>query len=98
MSLVDFHKYPCSFCKKREATQFCDFVIDYSATLFLSPRDGGILPPRPATCDNQICKECATQYNGHEFCPSCTKLHDYVKRNHDKRPGRMMLDIVFGER
>lgn len=97
MSIVQFHKYPCSFCKKNEATQLCDFVVDYSGTLFLSPRMGGIQPPQPDTCDNQICKECAFQYNGHEFCPSCKELHALVKKNHDKRRGNLMMDMAMGK-
>lgn len=97
MTVVTMPKYPCSFCKKNEATQFCDFVVDYAATLFLSPRNGGIMPPHPTTCDNQICKACAIQYNGHEFCPSCNTLHSYIRKHHDRRTGRMMADIVFGK-
>ncbi|WP_139074812.1 hypothetical protein [Paenibacillus elgii] len=96
MTVHTMPKYPCSFCKKNEATQFCDFVVDYGGTIFFSGRGGGVEPPQKITCDNQICKGCVTEYNGHEFCPSCNKLHDYIRRNRDKRPGRMMADIVFG--
>lgn len=97
MNVLSMPKYPCSFCRKNEATQFCDFVIDYASTTFRSPRDGGIIPPHPTTCDNQLCKGCVIQYNGHEFCPSCNKLHQYIQVNHDRKPGRMMSDIVFGK-
>lgn len=96
MTVVQMPKYPCPFCKKNESTQLCDFVVDYGSTIFCSPRNGGIIPAHPETCDNQICKECAIQYNSHEFCPSCNELHKYIKKNHDKRLGRMMVDIALG--
>lgn len=97
MSVIHMPKYPCAFCTKNESTQFCDFVVDYCSTIFFSPRSGGIMPPHPETCDNQMCKSCAIPYNGHEFCPSCYKLHQYILSNHDKRKGRMMTDIVFAD-
>jgi hypothetical protein len=81
MTVIKMPDNPCPFCKRNEATQLCDFVVDYMGTIFFSPRDGGIMPPHPQTCDNQICKECAVKYNGHEFCPECKKIHEMVKRN-----------------
>ncbi|MFF2528195.1 hypothetical protein ACFVS2_04690 [Brevibacillus sp. NPDC058079] len=35
-------KYPCSICKRKEATQFCDFVIGYGllARTTTSKNDG----------------------------------------------------------
>lgn len=93
MAIRKLPKYPCSFCRKNEATQFCDFVIGYTGATFY--RDG-IEPPSHVTCDNQICKECAIDHAGHEFCPSCEELRKYVQNHHDKRPGMMMADIVLG--
>lgn len=96
MAVIKMPKYPCSFCRKNEATQLCDFVVDYSNAIFFSGKDGGVMPPHPDTCDNEICKSCAIQYNGHEFCPSCEKLHQHIKRNHDKRKGWLKYDTLFG--
>lgn len=95
MSIQQFHKYPCSFCKKNEATQLCDFVVDYGAGILFSSRNGGHMPPHPETCDNQICKSCAIRYNGHEFCPSCDKLFKYIIANRDRRMNRLLTDKVF---
>jgi hypothetical protein len=89
-------EYPCSFCKRREATQFCDFVFDYQGTIFMSERDGGIQAPSPVTCDNEICSECAAKYNGHDFCPSCESLRKQLKLAHDKRHGKLMMDGAMG--
>lgn len=89
-------KYPCSFCKKREATQFCDFVIGYSWTT-AKDENGKMIGPQQKTCDNQICKECATNICGYDFCPSCNELRMLVERKHDKRRGGLMIDIVLGE-
>lgn len=88
-------KYPCSFCKKKEATQFCDFVIGYAWT---SAKDekGRMIGGHHLTCDNQICKECATTIGGFDFCPSCNELRKMIEEKHDRRPGRLMADIVFG--
>jgi hypothetical protein len=95
VTIIKMPKYPCSFCKKKEATQFCDFVIDHWWT---SAKDnkGRMIGRQEVTCDNQICKECLTNVVGLEYCPSCFKLYEYIQKNHDKRKGRMMGDITFG--
>lgn len=95
MTVIQLPKYPCSFCKKNESTQFCDFVIDHWWTTAKDEK-GHMIGSQDVTCDNQLCKECVTSVAGKEFCPSCNKLYEYVKKNHDKRKGRMMTDIVFG--
>lgn len=94
MTVVQMPKYPCSFCRRNEATQLCDFVIDYGGAIIFCGKDGGIEPPHPITCDNEICTECAVKYNGHEFCPSCAELHKLVLQNHDRRMRRMPLFIT----
>ncbi|MBY0052303.1 hypothetical protein ABE205_19430 [Brevibacillus agri] len=96
VEVLKMPKYPCSFCKKNEATQFCDFVIGYAWT---SAKDekGRMIGGYHETCDNEICKECATTvHGGFDFCPSCNKLREMIEKQHDKRGGRMMKDIVFG--
>lgn len=96
MNIVQMPKYPCSFCKKNEATQLCDFIIGYCWT---SAKDekGRMIGHYHETCDNQICKECAVNVSGFEFCPSCNELHKLVEQKHDKRKGRLLVDIAFGK-
>lgn len=95
MNVVKLHKYPCSFCKKNAATQFCDFVIGYSWTSAKNEK-GHMIGSYHLTCDNEICKECATSHAGFDFCPSCEKLHEMVQKKHDHRRGNMMIDIAMG--
>ena len=82
---------PCSFCHKKEATQLCDFVVDYVWTS-MKDKHGHIIGPLHITCDNEICKDCAMRIGGHEFCPSCHKLYLYVEQNHDRRKRRGSID------
>jgi hypothetical protein len=93
---VSLPKYPCSFCKKNEATQLCDFVIGYYWTS-AKDRRGRILGGQYQTCDNQMCKECSMNVNSFEFCPSCNELHQMVREKHDRRKGRLLIDSLFGK-
>ncbi|MED3932925.1 hypothetical protein [Priestia megaterium] len=88
-------KYPCSFCKVNEATQFCDFVVDYSWTTAKNEQ-GLMIGPQQHTCDNQICIECSIKVCGYDFCPSCNELRKMIKQKHDERKGRLMIDIISG--
>lgn len=72
--VVQMPKYPCPYCKKNESTQLCDFVIDYYWTSAKDER-GRIIGSETETCNNQMCKECAKNVGGHEFCPTCYDLH-----------------------
>lgn len=96
MTVLQMPKYPCTFCKKNEATQLCDFVVNYAWTTMKNEK-GRMIGSYHETCDNEICKECAVQMAGYyEFCPSCNELHKLIQRKHDKRRGRMMIDVAFG--
>lgn len=88
-------KYPCTFCRRNEATQLCDFVIDYSWTS-LKDEKGRMIGSHHITCYNAICKECATKVVGFEFCPSCNDLYKIIQKQHDKRTSRANIDIAFG--
>ena len=66
--------HPCPYCHKNEATQLCDFVVDYIWTSH--PDHFGL---QYLTCDNSMCKECATNVAGHEFCPDCAKLYEHIR-------------------
>lgn len=88
-AIVQMPEHPCSFCRKNEATQLCDFVVDYCWTT-AKDKYGRMLGLQRETCDNQICKKCAVAVCGHELCPSCKKLYDYVRANHDRRMRRLM--------
>ncbi len=64
--------HPCPYCHKNEATQLCDFVDTWT----LHPGNFGIFRQ---TCNNKMCKECATNVAGHEFCPDCAKLYEHIR-------------------
>ena len=77
-------EHPCPFCGKNEATQLCDFVVDY---IWTSMKDdhGRIMGAQHETCDNTMCTDCATKATAYEFCPTCTELYEYVQKNHKRR-------------
>ena len=75
---------PCPFCGKNEATQLCDFVVDYTWTS-LKDDHGIIMGSRTVTCDNAVCKECSTRIASHDICPTCAELYEYVRKNHKRR-------------
>jgi hypothetical protein len=68
---------PCPFCGKNEATQLCDFVVDYIWTSMMGAQH--------ETCDNAMCTDCATKATAYEFCPTCAKLYEYVRKNHKRK-------------
>ncbi len=78
-NVIHIPENACPFCRKNEATQLCDFVVDYIWTTIPS-RFGR----QTITCDNPMCKECATNVAGHEFCPVCKELYDYVRSHHER--------------
>jgi len=80
VTIVQMPDNPCPYCHKNEATQLCDFVVDYIWTTH--PKHFGRMT---LTCDNPMCKDCATSVAGHEFCPTCAKLHEYIQQNHEHR-------------
>lgn len=52
----------CSVCKKREATQLCDYISEHIWT-----SNHGHMP---ITCDKPLCKECSIRMGGgYDFCP-----------------------------
>ena len=71
-TVVSLPKHPCPFCRRNEATELCDFVDIWT----LHPGNFGILRQ---TCNNKMCKECATTVDGHEFCPDCAKLYEHIR-------------------
>ena len=75
---------PCPFCGKNEATQLCDFVVDY---IWTSMKDdhGRIMGAQHQTCVNPMCTECTTKAPGYEFCPTCAELYEYVRKTHKRR-------------
>lgn len=64
--ILEIPENPCAICRKREATQLCDFVVDY----FWMSHKGNVT----STCDLPMCKECSTYYSGHDFCPEHYKM------------------------
>ncbi|MCY9513291.1 hypothetical protein [Paenibacillus apiarius] len=95
-TIIKMPKYPCQFCKKREATQLCDFVVSYGWTS-AKDEEGRMIGGYWGTCDNEMCKECANKLSGgFEFCPSCLELHKYVMKHHDRRAKPIRAAIAFG--
>jgi len=73
-------KYPCTFCRKNEATQLCDFVVGYSWTSAKDER-GRMIGRYHETCDNAICKECAQQSHGLSFVRHATSIMPRSRSN-----------------
>ncbi len=99
--IAKIYKYMCPFCRRREATLFCDFVVDYPGTLFASGKNG-FIESWQQTCNAQMCTDCAHKVNGaHDFCPDCNKLHLYVQqayqKNKSKEKLRMYVDSILEE-
>lgn len=61
-----FPENPCAICRKEEATQLCDFVVDYIWT----SKSGTV----HLTCDLPMCKNCAHNRSGHDFCVQHYKM------------------------
>jgi hypothetical protein len=57
---------PCALCRVKEATQLCDFVVDY---YWMSHVGNSTF-----TCDLPMCKECSQEYSNHDFCPEHFKM------------------------
>lgn len=89
MNVVNMPNNPCPFCKKNEATQLCDFIVDYYWTTAKDEK-GRMMGAVNMTCDNQMCASCANNVASHEICPVCMKLYEHVKKNH-KRVGRPFI-------
>ncbi|MCY9545176.1 hypothetical protein M5X02_31610, partial [Paenibacillus alvei] len=95
-NVVKMPKHPCPFCKKNDSTQLCDFVIGTAWTT-VKDEKGHMIGSYYETCDNEMCKECASlQTGGYEYCPSCQKLHEYVQKNHVRRPRPMAVAQIMG--
>lgn len=67
MDIIPLEKR-CEFCLRNEATLLCDVTrMKYAGH-----------PPKGEsslfmTCDNRMCKECATNFYYMDFCPKCSK-------------------------
>ena len=59
--MIPLPEDPCALCRKREATQLCDFVTRYYWTSTEGCTTG--------TCDLPMCLECAHSIGAHDFCP-----------------------------
>jgi hypothetical protein len=74
MNDSEVFKNPCAICRKREATQLCDFVVRYDNSIiflrnwkeFQLENAGG----HHETCDLPLCKKCSHQAGHHvDICP-----------------------------
>ncbi len=72
---------PCPICKKREATQLCDYIIHYdNGIMFVRNRQlfNKVNSPgyKHETCDLPLCEECAYEIGANvDVCPHHYKLH-----------------------
>jgi hypothetical protein len=64
--VIKIPENPCAICRKKEATQLCDFVIDY---VWTSHHGNGTL-----TCDLPMCTECSDHRGSHDFCPQHSQM------------------------
>lgn len=75
----------CPICKKREATQLCDYVIDYdNSIIFFRNRKlfNEVNAPgyKHSTCDLPLCKECSHEIGTNvDVCPYHYKLHQKAR-------------------
>lgn len=74
---------PCALCRSREATQLCDFVVEYA--WFSKPGLDGRY-----TCDLPMCIECAKSQPGYDFCPYHKKMLGQL-RNPDEKLQRLTI-------
>jgi hypothetical protein len=78
--VIKFPEHICQVCRKREATLLCDRVTGEYKWAGHPPKRtmkmNGLI-----TCDTMLCKKCATNIAGADYCPDCLKLI----RNHPRR-------------
>lgn len=71
---------PCPICRKREATQLCDYIVRYdNSIMFIRNRNlfNKVNAPgyKHETCDLPLCKECAYVVGTNvDMCPHHFKL------------------------
>jgi hypothetical protein len=95
-NIVSLPKYPCSFCKRNEATQLCDL----GNRLLLDECQGSERKNSWWLTSNMRLpdmNDCAVNVNSFEFRPSCNDLHKTIQEKHDKRKCRLLIDSVFGK-
>lgn len=92
MNDPDIFKNPCPICKKRKATQLCDYVIQYnSGIIFVRDSGNSYMSSyrmtkeeteayKYWTCDLPLCKDCSHQIGYHiDICPHHFKLHQQIE-------------------
>lgn len=82
--VIKLPKNPCAICRQREATQLCDFVVDY----YWMSHVGRMY----STCDLPMCKECAKEFGSFDFCPYHSDLINKVKITDEKLQKRIIRD------
>jgi len=98
---VSMHDETCVFCG-RPATKLCDFPMGFSGVIFDLPKgekifdcDGNdITAGRMVPCSRPMCDECATEWEGMDFCPSCVEkaMREIIlKREAEKSEQRNFL-------
>lgn len=71
---------PCALCKRRKGERLCDYIVDYTSVIFYRSSNDFLGQERHTTCDLPMCTDCATKYNGHDFCPHHKKIHEQVRK------------------
>lgn len=83
MNDIDVFVAPCAICRKRKATQLCDFIVRYDLQpiffrdyeMFKESVEHG----NNETCDLPLCKECSHESNQADLCPHHYKLQQQAK-------------------
>ncbi|MED4581854.1 hypothetical protein P9578_03575 [Brevibacillus choshinensis] len=74
---------PCAMCRKRKATQLCDYIIEYrSNPIFFRNYEAfqdSIKFCNDETCDLPLCKECSQEMNGADLCPHHYELQQQAE-------------------
>lgn len=70
---------PCAVCRRKEATQLCDYPIKFNRQIIFVRgwpefRDANSRP-NDETCDLPLCSDCAYEENRADLCPHHTALH-----------------------
>lgn len=86
---------PCPICKKREATQLCDYIVRYDNGIIFfrhRPLFNKVNSPgyKHETCDLPLCKECAVEVGTDaDICPHHYKLYQQAELPEELERARM---------
>ena len=78
---INFNHQRCAICGKREATRYCDYIVEYQeAPAFFRRYLDFHNQSMHETCDVALCDECACRHGGVDFCP----YHERLRQRDDR--------------